>query len=135
MNSHTQKTLYVGVFVFIFLIVFSVSSIFMERAAKVESTKQLVKELSKTEGTGEDSWGNEIKVNVEKTATGTKTVAISAGPDGKFDTFDDIKSARHNVDTSQVGKTVGEEATKLGSGLIKGIGKAIKDEFFDKKDE
>ena len=50
-------------------------------------------------------------------------------PDGKFGTNDDIFHTNINLKSSKIGEKVGEESTKLGTGFIKGVGKAIKEEF------
>lgn len=73
-----------------------------------------------------DAWGKKIKV-VELNGTWDEKYLVSAGPDGKFNSKDDLSvliASKFRADF--VGEQVGEKSTEFGMGVLKGTKNAIK---------
>ena len=112
---------------------------------RCRSTKELVEKtanlfdqdeefFSKLEPPLKDAWDRPLKCGVEKGAI-SECQVISAGSDGVFGTKDDIVGVNRNFHTAKAGEKVGTETGRFGSGFIKGIGKSLKEQFWDKKEE
>lgn len=73
-----------------------------------------------------DWWGNPIVIKVIKASDGSAIsyITISAGKDGKFDSDDDLRVSRVDINVSkQVGKFLG----KTGKEVVKGVKEGIKE--------
>jgi hypothetical protein len=110
---------------------------------KIEETTTKVNELAnrfdadeefinKLEVTPLDAWGRTITISIEGEAIKTCSV-VSAGPDSKFDTKDDIAAINRNMSIKSVGGSVGKTGGEFGIGIFKGVISAVKDEFTKKE--
>lgn len=96
---------------------------------KIKKTREVLEIAYNDFKPTKDSWGNEIILRTDGQALKTKEV-ISAGPDGKFDTRDDLRIGETVVDLVGVGEKVGEATGKVAIGASKGLYKSIRDYFW-----
>lgn len=86
-----------------------------------------------------DSWGHKLRIEYREEGIGERLIVRSAGPDGSFDTDDDITANRFLMNAKGIGEeikdgtaSVAKEAAK---GLIRGVKEEVKDTFTKKTDK
>ena len=82
-----------------------------------------------------DPWNTPLKIEVESNDLSATCKVTSAGPDKQFGTGDDISKSNINFrpDAEAIGERVGTTSVKFGTGLAKGMVKAVKEKI-KKKD-
>jgi len=78
-----------------------------------------------------DPWNNKLRVQYSQGGVNEIVKVTSAGPDGKFDTDDDIVEQRMTANLAGVGegikKNIGEVSENVASGAMKGTIQGVKE--------
>lgn len=90
-----------------------------------------------------DPWGVPLKVAYEQGGVAEAIVVSSAGPDGEFDTQDDIIQQRMSANLKGIGEGIKKNAAGVAEdaaagaakGMIKGLKEGVKDAFSRDKHE
>ena len=90
-----------------------------------------------------DPWGVPLKVAYSQGGVAEIVVVSSAGPDGEFDTQDDVIEQRMSANLKGVGEGIKKNAPEVAEkaaagaakGMVKGLKEGVKEAFSRKQDE
>ena len=118
--------------------------VYCDKISRVQSTistmESILKDVNKNNVNKikssfvKDAWGNEIALKEEGEIVKTISL-ISKGPDGIFDTKDDLSATRSDIDFTKTGEVVGNTTGKIIIGAGKGMYKSFKDSIFGESDD
>ena len=131
-----QKLLILGIGIIVSSVVFALFQAvsyhvreYNAKQAKIKQTEETLQSVYVDFKPVKDAWGHEVILKQDGQALKTKEV-VSAGPDGKFDTRDDIRIGETVIDLIGVGEKVGNATGKVAIGASKGLYKSFKDYFW-----
>ena len=86
-----------------------------------------------------DAWGHQLRIEYREEGIGERLLVLSAGPDGAFDTEDDITANRFLMNAKGIGEEIKDGtasvAKETAKGLIRGVKEEVKDTFKKKADK
>lgn len=86
------------------------------------------KRISPDEVTQTDSWNTTLRVEYRDEGLGEQLIVRSAGPDGVFDTDDDITARRWLMNAKGIGENIHDGAASVAKETTKGVIQGVKEE-------